>query len=111
MKHRFINDGRSPIPMGAAAEYACVCGRRGTRETIELHLAEMEAAIPEAPDNLDDLDFGGGDTMAHYLPIEPRKPAPTGEIPPIARPRPLTSRATSPASADHEGRIPRQRRN
>lgn len=96
MKHRFINDGRSPIPMGAAAEYACVCGRRGTRETIELHLAEMEAAIPEAPDNLDDLDFGGGDTMAHYLPIEPRKPAPTGEIPPIARPRPLTPEPLPP---------------
>ncbi|HSX22830.1 MAG TPA: hypothetical protein VLE97_08675 [Gaiellaceae bacterium] len=95
MKHRFINDGRSPIPMGATAEYACVCGKRGTRESIELHLSEAEMAIPEAPEDLDDLDFGGGDTKAHYLPAEPRRPAPTGEIPP-PRPRPLTPEPLPP---------------
>lgn len=115
MNHRFINDGRSPIPMGATAEYACVCGRRGTRESIELHLAEMAAAIPEAPENLDDIDFGGGDTKAHYLPAEPRRPAPTGETPPLPRPRPLTpeplpppppTRAPGPLAGGEIGAIP-----
>lgn len=81
MKHRFINEGFSPIPMGSSAEYMCVCGRRDTRAAIDRHIAEAETAVVEETD-----DFGGGDTKAHYLPIEPRKPAPTGESPPLQRP-------------------------
>lgn len=80
-RHRFINDGRSPIPMGATAEFACVCGRRGSRATIELHIAEAAAAESLARAAMEavqiDDDFDGGDTKAHYLPMEPREPAPS----------------------------------
>ena len=91
IQHRFLNEGRSPIPMGPTAEYACVCGRRGTYAVIERHIAENAArdrdAVPTAPyAQVTDDDEFGGDTMAHYLPIEPRKPAPTGETPPLQRP-------------------------
>jgi len=55
--------------MGTSAMYACVCGRRGTREAIELHIAGADAT--------GDGDDFGGDTQAHYLPVEPREPAPT----------------------------------
>jgi hypothetical protein len=93
-RHRFINDGRSPIPMGSAAEYACVCGKRGTRAIINRHIAENSTgnenareAAPTAPyEQLVDSNDFGGDTMAHYLPHEPRRPAPTGESPPLQRP-------------------------
>ena len=94
MQHRFINDGRSPIPMGATADYVCACGRRGSYAAIEKHIAEAAGhnvgtsdAIPPGPyDQIDIEDFGGGDTMANYLPNEPRRPAPTGESPPLPRP-------------------------
>ena len=94
MLHRFINDGRSPIPMGAAADYACVCGKRGSYAVVERHIAEAAEhdvrtsnAIPPGPyDQLEIDDFGGGDTKANYLPNEPRRPAPTGESPPLPRP-------------------------
>ena len=87
-RHRFINDGRSPIPMGGAVEYACVCGKRGAHEVIERHIAEssalddreaQDAAVTAPYDQLIDSsdDFGGGNTKAHYLPMEPREPAPT----------------------------------
>ena len=97
-RHRFINDGRSPIPMGSTAEYICVCGKRGTYETLERHITESNLpdyardvsesdGAPTAPhDQLFDRDDFGGDTMAHYLPNPPRKPAPTGESPPLPRP-------------------------
>lgn len=83
-RHRFINDGVSPIPMGATAEYRCVCGKRGTRAVIERHVAENsteardDAAIVRYASSVNsDDDFDGGDTKAHYLPIEPREPAPS----------------------------------
>ena len=86
-RHRFINDGRSPIPMGGTAEYACVCGKRGTHAAIERHIADnsvhddqdaRDAAPTATYKQLGDSsdDFGGGDTKAHYLPMEPRAPAP-----------------------------------
>jgi hypothetical protein len=87
IRHRFVNDGLSPIPMGATAEYACICGRRGSRRAIERHIAENSAdddeestpvdyaAIVVNRPPTDDGDFGGGDTKAHYLPIAPRAPA------------------------------------
>jgi hypothetical protein len=43
-----------------------------------------EAVIPI--DGETDADFGGGDTKAHYLPIEPRKPAAPSVPPPLAPP-------------------------
>ena len=84
-QHRFIDDGRSPIPMGGTAEYTCVCGTRGTREAIDRHIAENadhddRDAAPTAPyDQLVDGSdaFDDGNTQAHYLPMEPRAPAPT----------------------------------
>lgn len=93
-KHRFINDARAPIPMGSTADYACVCGRRGSYEVIERHVAEKAAldarargAAPTAPYGQlvveDDDDFCGGNTQANYLPNEPRRPAPTGESLPL----------------------------
>lgn len=82
--HRFINDGRSAIPMGASAEYGCVCGKRGTREAIAFHIAEMLDRTDRTAHPID--DFLGGDTKAHYFPHEPRRPAPTGESPPLTRP-------------------------
>ena len=92
MSHRFINDGRSPIPMGATAAYACACGKRGSYAVIEKHIAEAaqhdarsDALRPGPYDHLKIDDFGG-DTEANYLPIEPRRPAPTGESPPLPRP-------------------------
>lgn len=85
-KHRFINDGRSPIPMGSDARYACVCGKTGTREAIDQHVAERAAADRAETDHQEawrsltspavpiDADIGG-DTKAHYLPMQPREPA------------------------------------
>ena len=108
IRHRFINDGRSPIPMGGVAEYACVCGKRGSYTIIERHIAESSVhdgdrndrdAAPTAPyDQLvDNDDFGGGDTKAHYLPNEPRRPGPTGEALPLRRPdRPTTPEPLPP---------------
>jgi len=105
-RHRFINDGRSPIPMGSSAEYTCVCGKRGTYTSIERHIADNSAgdenaseATPTAPyAQVVASDYGGGDTMAHYLPNEPRRPAaPTGESPPLQRPaRPGTPEPLPP---------------
>jgi len=74
-RHRFINDGRSPIPMGATAEFACVCGRRGSRAAIEQHIAESTDGIV-VNDSRPDGDFDSGGTKAHYLPVDPRPPAP-----------------------------------
>jgi len=73
--------------MGGTVEYACVCGKRGTHEVIERHVADNSIhddrderdAVPTAPyDQLIDSsdDFGDGNTKAHYLPMEPREPAP-----------------------------------
>lgn len=110
MRHRFLNAGLSPIPMGSTAEFACTCGRRGSRATIARHIAEsadvaesvdVEIEIPAddpAPrarttagyEALVDNEHFGGDTMAHYLPVEPREPAPVEderptppELPPL----------------------------
>ena len=118
-RHRFINDGRSPIPMGSTAEYTCVCGKRGTYEALERHVVESNLpsyardesdGAPTAPHNqlFDDvIESGGfgGDTMAHYLPIEPRKPAPTGESPPL--PRPGTPEPLPPPPSISAGDRPR----
>ena len=90
--------------MGGVAEYACVCGKRGAYEAIEHHIAENSAderdrdAAPSAPyGQLVDSDDFGGDTMAHYLPNEPRRPAPTEESLPLQRPdRPATPEPLPP---------------
>ena len=98
IRHRFINDGKAPIPMGSAAEYACACGRRGTYAAIERHVAESAERADTAPEVVVEVDdFGGGDTKAHYLPIEPRRPALTGESNPL--PRPESPVATEPDPA------------
>lgn len=76
MRHRLINDGVAPIPMGATAEYACVCGRRGTRAAIERHVTESEAMSAPHDGVVVRRDDFGGDTQAHYVPIPPREPAP-----------------------------------
>lgn len=71
-------------------DHACVCGARGTRAQVLRHVAERErsalepslrsrgfpqgVAIDAVPTDGD--DFSGGDTKAHYLPNEPRRPAP-----------------------------------
>lgn len=107
IQHRFLNDGRSPIPMGSTAEYTCLCGKRGTYEFIERHITENNVPIyaresdaaPTAPyGQVIASDDFGGDTMAHYLPHEPRKPASTGEALPLQRsatPEPLLPIPTS----------------
>jgi hypothetical protein len=106
-QHRFLNDGRSPIPMGGVAEYACVCGKRGAYAAIERHIDESAVGdeiahdvTPTAPyKQVVDVNDFGGDTMAHYLPNAPRKPAPTGESPPLQRPeRPAAPEPLSPPS-------------
>ena len=83
--------------MGSTAEYTCVCGRRGTYEAVERHITEQNLpsyaseseATPTAPyAQVAESDGLGGDTMAHYLPIEPREPAPTAESLPLQRPTP-----------------------
>jgi hypothetical protein len=76
VKHRFINDGISPIPMGASAEYTCICGKRGTRSAIERHIAESAVDQDDEVTAIPDDDFGGGNTKAYYFPVEPRGPAP-----------------------------------
>lgn len=100
IRHRFINDGRSPIPMGSTAEYTCVCGRRGTYAAIERHIAveNDRGAIPTAPyEQLSEAETFGGNTKANYFPHEPRRPAPTGESPPLQRSdRPLTPEPLPP---------------
>lgn len=97
-RHRFINDGRSPFPMGAVAEYMCICGKRGTYEAIESHIAER-TAIDDSDAIVVDGDNFGGDTMANYLPNAPRKPAPTEESPPLRRPDTLESLPPPPPAA------------
>lgn len=72
-RHRFINDGRSPIPMGATAEFSCICGRRGSRAAIEQHIAESTDGVVVTSSA--DVDFDSGGTKAHYLPVDPRLPA------------------------------------
>jgi hypothetical protein len=110
--HRFINDGRSPIPMGGSAEYACVCGKRGTHAAVERHIAvenDREAVPVESqrPDT-DSDNFGGGNTKANYFPHEPRRPAPTGEAPPLQRPdRPETPAPLPPPPATVVNTCPR----
>ncbi len=102
IRHRFINDGIAPIPMGSTARYACVCGKTGTREAIERHIAENE--VDSEQRRLDDAtpveiaeDYGGGDTKLNYLPSAPRKPAPTKESLPLNRPdRALTPEPLPP---------------
>lgn len=88
-KHRFLNEGRSPIPMGSDAKFACACGRTGTRSAIEQHIAEraeaarMEADRQERQEAWSTItshavpadDYGGGGTKANYLPMQPRQPA------------------------------------
>lgn len=102
-RHRFINDGRSPIPMGGAAEFACICGRRGSRAAVELHIAEAVAAESLARATMEavqiDDDFDGGDTKAHYLPMEPREPATSafGEDTPTPTELPPPPRGTEPS--------------
>lgn len=100
IRHRFVNDGRSPIPMGGTAEYACVCGKRGTHAVVERHIAtenDREAAPTASYGQVVDSSDFGGDTMAHYLPHEPRKPAPTGESLPLRRlERPATPEPLPP---------------
>lgn len=107
-KHRFLNEGRSPIPMGGTAEYACICGRRGTYAAIERHVAEsrdedsssfdeevtprpgdrpLRARLPSSDGEID-VDFGGGETKAHYLPVEPRAPAPPMSADQVLTPSP-----------------------
>jgi len=114
MKHRLLNDGRSPIPMGSAARHACACGKIGTREAIEQHVAERaaieraEAARQEAwgaiptpavPRSIGADDFGE-DTEAHYLPVPPRGPAASAftelPTPPELPPPPPTILARCP---------------
>jgi hypothetical protein len=109
MKHRFINDGRSPIPMGGSADYSCVCGKRGSFTAIERHIVEASAAkisdaIPPGPyDQIEIEDFGGGNTKANYLPNEPRRPAPAGEtLPRPGTPEPLPP----PPTVTHAARCP-----
>ncbi len=87
-RHRFINEGVSPIPMEAGAEFACVCGKRGSRDTIAEHIVESSSHDVD-PQNVtgryatvdESADFGGGNTKANYLPIAPRKPAPPSTPP------------------------------
>lgn len=82
-RHRFLNDGVAPIPMGPTAEYACVCGRRGTYTVIEAHIAEATTRAITRPG---DQDFTGNTpTKAHYLPVVPRTPGPStfDEVPSV----------------------------
>lgn len=102
-RHRFINDGRSPIPMGATAEFSCLCGRRGSRAAIEQHIAEFTDGVVATSSA--DVDFDSGGTKAHYLPVDPRPPAPPSSFgdtdtitpaelpppPPLPEPKPLGS--------------------
>lgn len=107
-RHRFINDGRSPIPMGSTAEYTCVCGKRGTYAVIERHIATEDdrEAVPTAPYETVDSNEFGGNTKANYFPHEPRRPAPTGESLPLARPgtpEPLPPPPPSPPPPSTKG--------
>jgi hypothetical protein len=82
-----VGDGAS------STVFACTCGVRGSYEEIVSHVAEYlgpslksrgfpsaiaqadTAAVVVSPVPTDDVDFGGGDTKAHYLPLEPKRPA------------------------------------
>ena len=89
----------------SATEFACTCGARGSYEAVLRHVASSAAAdlspslrsqgfpqkvvgeITQGTPSEDyasvsvsvpseDDDFGGGITKAHYLPNEPKRPAP-----------------------------------
>lgn len=114
IQHRFLNESRSPIPMGGAATFACVCGRRGTRAAIERHIAEssgsddsgvIDYAIEASLSNNADDDFGGGNTKAHYLPVEPRAPAPLFDVD-VDVDTPTPSVSPPPPSISAEGSCP-----
>ncbi len=90
---------------GSITKYGCACGARGSYEAVLRHIAEHEQPEPDLEPSLrsqgfpqgvaskiarrdpddavvrtsvptDDDDFGGGNTKAHYLPNEPKTPAP-----------------------------------
>jgi len=74
VRHRLVTDGARPF--ATRDVYSCICGRHGSYPTIIAHLAEANAEAIH-----DDLDV---DTMAYYVPNEPRAPAPP-TTPPIPR--------------------------
>jgi hypothetical protein len=92
LPHRFVDDV-APLKNGEVliAEYACVCGMRGTYTDIVRHIKNPSVELPElapdydttlsrrtSPDDDNNNDFDlvvSGDTEVHYLPNEPRKPA------------------------------------
>ena len=65
--------------------YTCVCGKRGPYTVIERHIAEYAASEKEyaATATYGQLVDSDDDTIAHYLPNEPRRPAPIGESDPL----------------------------
>lgn len=88
--------------MGARAEYACVCGKRGTRADIARHVAEADEEQAREDDSyavvVDDNNFGTGDTTkAHYLPVAPRQPA-RASAPPTFTDDPSAPELPSPPS-------------
>jgi hypothetical protein len=94
-RHRFINDARSPIPMGATAEYSCICGRRGTWAAITKHIAESMIAEEDAA--IVEDDHFSETTKANYLPVEPREPAPySDDDTPAPPPPPRTRESEAP---------------
>lgn len=85
-KHRFVDDGTAPIVIGG--EVSCICGLRGGYQDVERHI-EAHAQTDVIPTG---DDFGGGDTKAHYLPNEPREPAPSSTPPETTSALPCRSR-------------------
>jgi hypothetical protein len=94
-RHRFINAGVNPIPMGATAEYACICGRRGPWAVIAKHIAESSIAEEDAA--IVEGDDFSENTKAHYLPVEPREPAPySDDDTPVPPPPPRARESDAP---------------
>jgi len=81
-RHRLDVDGHYPT-----GEAACVCGARGKREEVVLHVARNHSDA--VPTDVGD-DFDSDATKAHYVPNEPRRPAPPTPAPPVRE------RATTP---------------
>lgn len=82
-RHGLRDDGPFTTIRGSVVEYWCLCGaHHEKRSVIEQHVADCSRAENRSADAtpVDDEDFGGR-TEAHYLPVEPRRPAPS--IPPM----------------------------
>jgi hypothetical protein len=83
-RHHLINDRACWDPLSSfstdAQGHACACGQSGTFEALALHIATENSAPERSSGTVRDSSDVNRDTAAHYLPVEPRSPAPAAPV-------------------------------